>query len=102
MCVLVSLFVLFGGTAFKDGLKIKGGIKARFTLGIRATEWFVLRLCVCGSTWSTDGRLDTGLLQNRNSVHCTLNVLHEYIPVQVKQAEGKLIRHLGNKNCVIY
>lgn len=97
MCVLLLLSLLFGGTSLKDSLKIKGGIKARFTSGIPATEWFMLRLCVRGSTWSTDGRLDAGLLQNRNSVDCTLDVLHEYVPVQVKQAEGKLIRHLGNK-----
>lgn len=53
---------------------------------------------VCVYTWSTDSRLDASLLQSRNSVDCTLDMLREYIPVQVKQAEGKLIRYLGNKN----
>lgn len=57
---------------------------------------------VCVSTWSTDSGLDASLLQNRNSVDCTLNILHEYIPVQVKQAEGKLIRHLGRKTQMTY
>lgn len=45
-------------------------------------------------TWSTDCRLDASLLQIRNSVDSALNVLHEDIPVQVKQAESKFIRHL--------
>lgn len=49
-------------------------------------------------TWSADRRLDAGLLQSRNSVDCALDVLHEHIPVQVKQAEGKLVRHLQNGN----
>lgn len=59
-------------------------------------------ICVCTSTWSTDGGLDASLLQNRNSVDGTLNMLREYIPVQVKQAEGKVIGHLGNKTAVMY
>ena len=62
-----------------------------------SAELLFLCACVCVCTWSTDGGLDPSLLQIRNSVYGALDMLHEYIPVQVKQAEGKLIRHLRNK-----
>lgn len=54
-------------------------------------------LCMCASTWSTNSGLDASLLQYRNSVDCTLNMLHENVPVQVKQAERKLVRDLEYK-----
>lgn len=53
-------------------------------------------------TWSTDSGFDTSPLQSRNTVNGSLDVLHEDVPVQVKQAEGKFIRHLHNKNTDFY
>ena len=49
-------------------------------------------VCVC--TWSADSGFDAGLLQCWDSVDGPLYVLHEHVPVQIKQAKGKLIRHL--------
>ncbi len=53
-----------------------------------------LSVCMCLCTWTTDSGFDSSLFQSRYSVHGTVNVLHKDIPVQIKQAEGKLIRHL--------
>lgn len=69
----------------------------RFIIGLSNVH-----VCTCVSaclrvcTWSTDCGLDASLLQNRNSIYSSLDMLRKYVPVQVKQAEGKLIRHLGN------
>lgn len=54
--------------------------------------------CVSVFTWSTDGGFDSSLFQCRNSVDGPLNVLHENVPVQIKQTEGKFVRHLYDQN----
>lgn len=48
-------------------------------------------------TWPTHCGLDACLLQSWDPVNGALYVLHEHVPVQVEQAEGKFIRHLPNK-----
>lgn len=57
-----------------------------------------VRVNLHACTWSTDGGFDPSPLQSRNPVNCSLDVLHEDVPVQVKQAEGKFIRHLYDEN----
>jgi hypothetical protein len=42
-------------------------------------------------TWTTDCGFDPCLLQHRDAVDGTFNVLGEYIPVQVKEAKGKFV-----------
>lgn len=51
-------------------------------------------------TWPTDGGFNSCFLQNWHSVDSTFNVLHENIPVQVKETKSKFFRYLkvGNRN----
>jgi len=54
----------------------------------------------CRVTWPTDSGFNARFLQHRDSVDGTFNVLHENIPVQIKEAKSKFFRYLkvGNKN----
>lgn len=49
-------------------------------------------------TWPTDSGFDSCFLQNWHSVDSTFDVLHENIPVQVKEAKSKFFRYLKVKN----
>lgn len=46
-------------------------------------------------TRATDRGLDPRLLQHGDPVDGAFDVLGEHVPVQVKEAEGKLVGHLG-------
>lgn len=49
-------------------------------------------------TWPTDSGFNSCFLQNWHSVDSTFNVLHENIPVQVKEAKSKFFRYLKRRN----
>lgn len=54
-------------------------------------------------TWAADRGLNPRFLQHGDPVDGTFNVLGEHIPVQVEEAKGKLVRHLGRRagNCPV-
>ena len=57
--------------------------------------------CHCSHiTWPADGGFNTRFLQHWYSVDGTFNVLHENVPVQIKEAKSKFFRYLkvGNRN----
>lgn len=49
-------------------------------------------------TWAADRGLDPRLLQHRHPVDGPFDVLAEHVPVQVEEAESKLVQHLGRRD----
>lgn len=49
--------------------------------------------------WPAHGRLDTRRAYGWHTLDRPVNVLREYVPLEIKQPKGKVRRNLGSRAC---